>query len=115
MSVLQDLKVGDKVLICGGGWERALQVSTIAKIGKLHIILPSGKKYRKDSGYETGASTWARFHAHIEPFNEKEWKEYQADQRDKKMRRELRDFDWSKADMDLVRAVRALLPNPEVA
>ena len=106
MTDLSDLKIGDTVVYHLPRLEDIRELRTVTKIGNFINIsgnLPRRINFRFNGtsvGYEDGR---------IERFSQPEWDAYCETIEGKKMRRKLRDFEWSRASNKVVRQVHALL------
>lgn len=105
MRDLSELKVGDKVLRTMSRWGRHMEMLTVEKVGKLHITV-GGTKYGKFSGREAGHPYGSYY---IAPFDQREWDDYLAEQREKQVRYELRDFDWLRCDKEIITKVAEIV------
>jgi hypothetical protein len=59
MSNLDDVKVGDKVLVNAGRYPWAYRLAPIEHATKLHLVI-DGRKYQRKTGYSVGAAGWHR-------------------------------------------------------
>jgi len=59
---LEDLKAGDKVFMMSGGWSNIKTLTTVERLTKTQIITNTNTKYRKDNGYQVGASSFNKSH-----------------------------------------------------
>lgn len=105
----ESTKAGDKVLMTWG--RDGLRPVTVEKVTKLHVILPSGAKYRVSSGRLVGATAWDS--SYIEPFDQAKWDAYRQKRQDEVTYRALYDFKWSSLDIETVRKIQAMLPAKE--
>lgn len=57
---LQDVKVGDRVVVRTYGWGGGRVDATVTKVTKLHFTIDKqgGEKWKKGSGRRVGAGTW---------------------------------------------------------
>jgi hypothetical protein len=105
---LEDLKVGDKVFLNGGSWQRIVEIRTVSKVGKLHIQLEGlSAKFRVVGGGQVNGDRWSS--AWISRYDESKWKQYQEEKRDKKIRKALSAFEWHKCSKELAVAVFSLI------
>ena|SRR5438105_9972529 len=99
---LDSLKVGDKVAIRYGF--DALDVMRVTKTTPTQIHVGS-HKYRRKGGYRIGET--GRFHvSSIQEFTP----EMQAEQEEKKLRNRVRDIQFTKLPLDIIKQILALLP-----
>lgn len=58
----EDLQVGDKVIVQGGGYQNYQAVSKIDRLTKTQIVLKDGSKYGRKHGHRVGTSDWRSPH-----------------------------------------------------
>ena len=100
----ENAKVGDKVIFHYDGWSDYRELATITKVGRFINVDRGGKtNYRKSGasvGYRSGS---------IKPFSDEEWNAYLATKLDKKKLTECIQFNWNRADIEIIRKVHAIL------
>ena len=108
MDNCEALKPGDRVLVNSGGYSNIITVRKVENVTKLHFTLAgSPTKYRRTTGYAVGRDQYSTLS--IEPYDEQRWRNYQRLDAERKMRDRVVGFDFRKAEMELIRAVYALI------
>lgn len=104
MSNLEDLKVGDKVIVCGVYIHD--RISQVEKVTKKHIIV-EGSKYSKVFGYAAGCRSYSS--NHIRPATEEDIKHVEEETRKRNIVTYLTKTHFEKLSLATLVAIRDII------
>ena len=106
MDSLESMKVGDKGLVCSGGWGRSMRLVTVEKVGKIHVTA-GGTKYHIRNGRRASSSSWSS--EWLEVFDQAKWDEFRREVNLQRLRNRLSGFAWRDCPEELAQNVDSLL------
>lgn len=106
---LNNLKVGDEVVVSEGGIANRVFRSTVERLTKTLIFIKGGQKYRRRGGHSPG--TWdTGFLLEPTPENLEQVKESTLKIMRRSLARRLREYTWHKLPLETLEAIEKLLP-----
>ena len=106
MSELEDLKVGDKVIV--GGAYSYCRIRQVEKVTKKHIVV-EGNKFSKEFGWIDGCSSYTS--DHIRPATEEDIRRVKEDEEKRGIIKWLENTIFEKLSYETLVAIRDIIMN----
>ena len=104
MSELEDLKVGDKVIV--GGYYTNIRIRQVEKVTKKHIVV-EGNKFSKEFGWIDGCSSYTS--DHIRPATEEDIRRVKEDEEKRGIIKWLENTIFEKLSYETLVAIRDIV------
>ena len=106
MSELEDLKVGDKVIV--GGAYSYCRIRQVEKVTKKHVVV-EGNKFSKEFGWIDGCSSYTS--DHIRPATEEDIRRVKEDEEKRGIIKWLENTIFEKLSYETLVAIRDIIMN----
>lgn len=108
---LHDLKSGDTVILSRPGFARIMEVRTVDRVTPTKIVV-AGMDFRKDDGYQRGASSpYFRGYINI-PKDDAEIRSVKDEGRKRFLSSKLLAVKWGEIDLEKLQQIDAILSAP---